>query len=111
MQWALRNLITTNGLNSAVLVASGVPISEVEHAPAKEKEKEKMKEKVTTQPASSHDEVPSRPPPPPRPPTVARQGTDGSEAEAKAILPLPAQMGPATAGIGLTIWSKTGRAW
>jgi len=95
IHWALRNLILANGLNSAVLVASGVPLSEVENAPAKA--------------LPITQETPNVPAAPPSlPPALVRQGTQGSETE--AFLPIPKSMGKAPAGLGLTMWSKTGRA-
>ena len=98
MQWALRNLTNANGLNSAVVVACGVPIAELE--------KEAPKRSAGSAPMVRAAEVKKLPPQRPQLPAGVRsqyEDDDVEEQEVDGGVIKPA-------GIGLTLWARTGRA-
>jgi len=111
--WALRNLTAASGLNTAILAACAISLKGLEAA---------------CKPTASHNDapghggdtlvspqrkavaltsVPARPPPPPQPTLLplyhdgAALSGDENDDETKAP----------RAGVALTLWSKTGRAW
>ena len=107
VRWALRNLCAANGLNTAVLVACGVPLTELDGSisgfnDGKGKARSSVGQPEPAEPAA-------KPPPPPKPPTteLATGTSEGAEEDAHAA----AEDGKSFVGVGLTMWSKTGRAF
>jgi len=106
--WALRNLTAASGLNTAVMAASGITLKALEAANGKNGQtllrahgdKQSAPPLLAPQP-----KVP--PPRPPQPPTVGLSSADGDDDE-ESHGPM---RGGACAGVALTQWSKTGRAW
>lgn len=96
--WALRNLINANGLNSAVVVACGLPVSEIEgrHTAAKREGGAEAGGKAKAKEPA--------PPPPPRPAMLPLAGGDEDDGET------PPHLSGATGGAGMTMFARTGRA-
>lgn len=105
LHWALRNLTLSSGLNSAVAVAAGVPLAELE---GKRDSAAPSTAATVTDKGKGRSNTSKATRPPPPPPVVSKKASEGSEEDAK----LPHGCGRvAPAGVGLTLWSKTGRAY
>lgn len=104
MRWALRSLTHNNGLSAAVVVACGVPLAELES-----RAKAAPTDPTVAGAAAAAAVTPrvAALPPPPPPPLVAPAADAAADEEA----PLPPFLEGARAGVGLTMFAKTGRAF
>ena len=102
LQLALRNLVLANGLNTALVVACGVPLKELEGLPTAAKAK-KVGVHVEREP-----QFPA--PPPPKPPCIMPTLSTPACGEGELDQSSARSDGHGFVGVGLTKWSKTGRA-
>lgn len=105
MRWALRSLTHGNGLSAAVVVACGVPLAELESRSKAAPTDPTVAAAGTAAAAAVTPRVAALPPPPP--PLVA----PAADAAADEEPPLPPFLEGARAGVGLTMFAKTGRAF
>lgn len=104
LAWALRNLTHANGLNTAVVAASGISLKALEpiHTAAEAEPMVKAREKQAAPPLL----VP-KPKPPPRPTPINAEDALATREDVDSSDGLVSRC----AGVALTQWSKQGHAW
>ena len=104
LAWALRNTSASNGLNTAIIAASGLTLKDIEGRRGETSALIKAAgDKMTAPPMPS-----PRVPPPRQPATLPLPSVGACHEDERG--PSEPNVGCVGAGVGLTMWSKTGRS-